>query len=96
MAASSDTTCASRTDGSLWCWGKNSAGQVGDGSTTHRSAPVQAGTATTWTGGLSVTDHGCGIRTDGGLWCWGDNSGGQLGDGTTVNRSTPGQVTVPA
>jgi alpha-tubulin suppressor-like RCC1 family protein len=42
-------TCATRTTGSLWCWGSNSYGQLGDGTTTTRLTPTRIGTATTWT-----------------------------------------------
>jgi len=89
------SSCASRTDGTLWCWGNNMAGQLGDGSTTNRSAPTQSGTATTWTTTLVAGYHTCATRTGGALWCWGNNGNSQLGDGTTTNRLNPGQVTFP-
>lgn len=85
-------TCAVRTDGTLWCWGSNYAGQLGDGTTTDRNSPVQIGDATTWARIDAGNSHTCAIRTDGTLWCWGNNFRGQLGDGTTTNRKTPVQV----
>jgi alpha-tubulin suppressor-like RCC1 family protein len=88
-------SCAIKTDGTLWCWGHNTDGQLGDGTTTHTSTPVQAGASTL---GSNVAEvalggyHSCAIKTDGTLWCWGANSRGQLGDGTTANTSTPVQA----
>ena len=76
--------CGIRADRTLWCWGDNHAGALGDGTTTDRSI----GSAT-WTSATAGGGHSCGIRTDGTLWCWGDNSVGQLGDGTTTLRTSP-------
>ncbi|MFD0525864.1 RCC1 domain-containing protein [Paractinoplanes durhamensis] len=94
VGAGDNSVCATRTDGSLWCWGNNMAAQLGDGTTTSRYAPTRVGTATTWSGDFAVDYHSCGLRTDGTLWCWGNNANGQLGDGTTTQRSAPGQVTL--
>jgi alpha-tubulin suppressor-like RCC1 family protein len=86
-------TGAIKTDGTLWLWGFNGSGQLGDSSITHRSSPVQtvAG-GTNWkqvsAGGYSAT---C-IKTDGTLWLWGRNSYGQLGDNSTTNKSSPVQT----
>ncbi|GAB1692584.1 Ig-like domain-containing protein [Krasilnikovia sp. M28-CT-15] len=85
-------TCATRTDGTLWCWGANRRGELGDGTTIARSTPVQVGTATTWDTVSAGHSHTCATRTEGTLWCWGDNSYGQLGDGTTTRRDTPVQI----
>ena len=85
-------TVALRTDGTLWAWGTNTYGQVGDGTTTTRFAPVQVGTATTWKLARAGGGHTLALRTDGTLWSWGLNLKGQLGDGTTTNRSSPAQV----
>ncbi len=81
---------ALKTDGSLWAWGDNSSGQLGDGTTTQRNTPVQvqSGFATIAAGGA----HVAALKSDGSLWTWGSNSGGQLADGTTTNSSVPKQV----
>ena len=75
-------TCAIRTDSTLWCWGYNIFGQLGDGSIADRSTPVHIGTAT-WIALSAGGKHTCGIQADRSLWCWGDNREGQVGNGTT-------------
>lgn len=82
-----------KADNSLWGTGYNGFGQLGDGTTTQRLAPVQitaVGTATrTVTCGAH---HTLIIKTDGSIWAMGLNNFGQLGDGTTIDRSTPVKV----
>ena len=86
-------TAALKTDGTLWTWGSNTNGQLGDNSTTDKSSPVQ-----TVTGGTNWKQVACGIghtkaiKTDGTLWAWGKNTVGQLGDNTRTNRSSPIQT----
>jgi alpha-tubulin suppressor-like RCC1 family protein len=84
-------TCATRTDGSLWCWGDNSQGQVGDGTKTSRDRPTALG-GTDWTAVSAGRLHSCGLRADGSLWCWGSNTYGQLGNGTRANTQVPSAV----
>ena len=82
-------TCAVLVDGVLKCWGLNSEGRLGDGTTTTRSSPVAVnlgGDASSVTAGEK---HTCSVLTDGTLKCWGRNQYGQLGDGTTTNRDEP-------
>jgi len=84
---------AIKTDGTLWTWGCNSHGQLGDGTTTNRSSPVTAaGGDTNWCFASAGNVYTAAVKTDGTLWTWGTNSGGQLGDGTTTLRSSPGTV----
>ena len=77
-------------DGNLWAWGSNYYGQLGDGTTTNRTMPVQIlpGVAAIAAGNY----HSLALKNDGSLWAWGSNDSGQLGDGTTTNRTTPFQI----
>ena len=85
-------TVGIRTDGSLWAWGLNYPGQLGDGTTTFIFWPTRIGTDTNWSSASAGFLHTVALRTDGSLWAWGLNNHGQLGDGTSVSRSTPAQV----
>ena len=79
-----------KTDGTLWNWGANTQGQLGDGTTLNRSSPVTiVGGGTTWSQMIKSGTHTAAIKTDGTLWTWGYNLTGQLGDGTTLDRSSP-------
>lgn len=80
-----------KSDGTLWGWGSNGVGQVGDGTTTDRLSPVQIG-SDTWSS-ISVGENWKhAIKTDGTLWGWGSNQFGLIGDGTTTNRLSPVQI----
>jgi alpha-tubulin suppressor-like RCC1 family protein len=87
------TTAAIKTDGTLWTWGHNAFGRLGDNSTIRRSSPVQtvSGGTNWFKVALGPTSVGA-IKTDGSLWLWGRNLGGRLGDNTVVNRSSPVQT----
>ena len=79
---SPEDSCALKTDGSLWCWGLNYAGELGDGATATRTTPVSVFGASSGVAGVSLgSAHGCAAKTDGSVWCWGLNTTGQLGDG---------------
>ena len=88
-----DHRLAVRSDGTVWAWGLNWLGQVGDGTTANRATPVQvtglAGVTQVVAGGL----HSLALRSDGTVWAWGFNRYGQLGNGTTDNSPSPVQVT---
>ena len=80
------------SDGTVWAWGGNGAGQLGDGTTTHRLTPVQVGNLTGVTAISAGIWHSLALRGDGTVWAWGSNFFGRLGDGTTTDRHTPVQV----
>ena len=93
VSAGGSTTCAIRGNKSLWCWGLNHRGQIGDGSTTSISRPKQVRGTKNWASVSTGWFHTCGVRTNGSLQCWGDNSAGQLGKGST--QATRALVRVP-
>ncbi len=70
-------------------------GQLGDGTTVNKSAPVQVGSGSTWVSISAGYNHTFGLKSDGTLWAWGYNYYGEVGDGTTVNKSSPVQVILP-
>ena len=85
-------TVAIKADRSLWIWGHNMWGQLGDGTTVNRSIPVQVQPGATWASVSAGGGHIAAIRTDGSLWAWGRNHHGQLGDGTTIDRDVPVRI----
>lgn len=91
-------TCAVVTDGQIQCWGHNSYGQLGNGTTTGGRTPTTvaglAGPATAFTALTTGGYHTCAVITDGQIQCWGYNFHGQLGNGTTTDSRTPTPVTV--
>ncbi len=92
IAAGNGFTCAILTNGGVDCWGANSSGQVGDNSTTVRTAPVPVYTLGPNAGVRGVATgmtHTCAITAAGGAECWGFNGYGQLGNKTTTNSSVP-------
>ena len=87
-----DFTLGIKSNGTLWAWGYNFYGQLGDGTTTNRNVPVQIGSATHWVSVSAGLEFSLAVSSDGKLWAWGRNNFGQLGDGTTTNRNVPIQI----
>lgn len=83
--------CGIKEDQTLWCWGKNDNGQLGDGSIVDRSEPVQIG-RDKWKTVVTGWNHTCGIKADNSLWCWGDNESFKLGDGTEKDQTIPVKI----
>ncbi len=79
-------------DGTVWAWGGNTSGQLGDGTTTTRLTPVRVVGLDNVKYLAAGRTHSLALKNDGTVWAWGDNTYGQLGDGTLTNRSTPVRV----
>jgi alpha-tubulin suppressor-like RCC1 family protein len=93
LAAGAAHTCSVSSEGGLSCWGFNSSGQLGDGTTTNRQAPVPVSGLSSDVLAVSAgRAHGCAATAKDEFLCWGDNASGQLGDGTMISRLTPVQV----
>jgi alpha-tubulin suppressor-like RCC1 family protein len=85
-------TAAIKTDGTLWAWGYNGYGELGNGTRTNYSSPIQVGLLTNWSKISCGFGHTAAVKTDGTLWTCGYNRYGQLGNGTGVYYSSPIQV----
>jgi alpha-tubulin suppressor-like RCC1 family protein len=93
VSAGESHTCAIMLDGTLWCWGSNTSGQLGDNTLDSTSTPVAVITSgQTWAMVAAGVTHTCALATGGSLWCWGDNSAGQLGIGSNYPGKIPTRV----
>jgi len=96
IASGEQFVLATKTNGTLWCWGLNNKGQLGQNSEIHYSSPVQV-PGTTWrtisgSGSHPAICHTVATKTDGTLYAWGDNEFGQLGNNSRTQRSSPTQI----
>jgi alpha-tubulin suppressor-like RCC1 family protein len=78
--------------GTLWAWGFNGNGQLGDGTIINKHIPTQVSAANNWQSISAIGFSVLALKTDGTLWAWGQNFKGQLGDGTTIDKDTPMQI----
>ncbi len=83
------STCARNTSGVVRCWGRNNAGQLGDGTTTQRNSPVSVASIDDAVDISAGDRHACAVLGTTKMKCWGANNYGQLGDMSTTNRLTP-------
>ena len=81
-----------KDDGTVWAWGNNNNGQLGDGSATSKNTPVQVSGLSGMTAVAAGSGHTVALKNDGTVWAWGNNSNGQLGDGSAASKNTPVQV----
>lgn len=94
VAGGVSATAAVQSDGTLWTWGAQDSGQLGNGveSPISKLSPIQIGALTNWST-VSVGDAFCAaVKTDGTLWTWGNGTSGRLGQNSIVSRSSPVQV----
>jgi hypothetical protein len=95
VAASDDHSLALRANGTVWAWGNNDHGQLGDGTKTDRLTPVQLFGLTHFTALAAGDAHVLALRGDNTIWAWGSNGYGQLGDGSLNYRTSPVQTQFP-
>jgi len=82
-------TCGIKTDGTAWCWGSDSFGQLGNGAGGASASPVQVSDVGPWAWIDARAGSTCGIKTDGTAWCWGDDTNGYLGNGAGGASQVP-------
>lgn len=87
-------TCARLADATVYCWGHNSAGQLGLGTFTDETMPVLVASLPPTAELAAGREHACALGTDRAVRCWGHNESGQVGDGTLVTRESPVMVAV--
>jgi alpha-tubulin suppressor-like RCC1 family protein len=85
-------SAAIKNDSSLWAWGLNGAGELGDGSLVNKTVPTQVGNSNSWLSVVSGSNHTAALSSNGTLFTWGYNNNGQLGDGTLNNKNLPTQI----
>jgi alpha-tubulin suppressor-like RCC1 family protein len=87
-------TCALKNDGSVWCWGSNAYGQLGDGTVTDSATPVKVIIPIQYKvrAIASGSNHMCAVLVNGQVWCWGYNERSNLGDPTVSSKVCPGPL----
>lgn len=85
IKAAGYTTCARTAAGAVWCWGRGTTGELGNGGTTTSNVPVQVVGGLTFSAIGRGSYHSCGITTAGDAYCWGRNAAGEVGNGTSTS-----------
>jgi alpha-tubulin suppressor-like RCC1 family protein len=89
VSTMNSTTCALTGSGAAYCWGMNTYGNIGDGTTTHRSVPTAVSGSHVFTSVAAGYYHTCGLTVEGAAYCWGRTQYGQLGQGTGSDGVIP-------
>jgi len=92
ISAGGSHSLALKNDGTVWAWGNNGQGQLGDGTTVHKTEPMQVPGLSNVTSVAAGSSHSLALKDNGTVWAWGANDSGQLGDGTAAQKNTPAQV----
>jgi hypothetical protein len=89
-AGAAHSTVVKYTDGTVWAWGHNGSGRLGDNTTTLRSTPIQVGTSGNWLTSVTMVAagaaHTLALKSNGSVVAWGSNVDGQVGDNTTATQ----------
>jgi alpha-tubulin suppressor-like RCC1 family protein len=95
VKANMSFTCGLKSDQTVWCWGENGDGQLGDGTNTDASRPVQVSGLTGVTSiETGAANFACALKTNHTMWCWGSNFAGQLGNGNSTSSNVPVQTNI--
>jgi alpha-tubulin suppressor-like RCC1 family protein len=93
IAVGEGFSCGLTTTGSLYCWGANDNGQMGNGSSARsQAAPTLISSSLSWSTVTAGQWHACAIATTGDTYCWGNNQDGEIGSGTFGPQPTPALV----
>lgn len=92
IAAGHGNSLALKSDGTVWAWGENGSGQLGDGTNTDKDRPVKVAGLSGVSAIAAGAYHTLALKNDGTVWAWGRNGSGHLGDGTTTGSNTPVQA----
>jgi alpha-tubulin suppressor-like RCC1 family protein len=92
ISAGDEHTCAIATNHALYCWGKNTDGQLGIGPASAQNTPQRVGSSTSWSSVSAGSAFTCARHESGSLYCWGNGASGQLGLGDFDDRNTPKKV----
>ncbi len=94
ISAGSGHSCAVTSAGRVWCWGDNSSGELGDGSTVSTTSPVKAKGLSGVVAVAAGDQFTCALTGAGAVWCWGDGSTGEIGNGSFSDSKVP--VAIPS
>jgi alpha-tubulin suppressor-like RCC1 family protein len=88
-------TCGVRTDGSLWCWGRNSRSELAVAEPGQVRSALRIGEESGWQSAYAGQAHSCALREPGTLWCWGENSGSDIQEGSPLGLTSSGPYLAP-